>query len=84
MKSAAGESMKTTQSAIACGVPKSPDGIGNDSIALAVSGSSSCACRSGVRMAPGAIALSRIPAPIHSGDVAARRSHLLSAIFEPP
>ena len=31
---------------------------------------------------PGAIALSRIPAPIHSGDTALRRTHCATATFD--
>ena len=74
--------MNTTQSASAPASPKPPIGTGNHSILFASSGVASCRSSMGVMIAPGARALSRIPAPAHCGVTAVRRTQRLIAIFE--
>ena len=81
-KSAASDSMNTTQSPRCDGSPKPPAGTGNDLICRASDGVASCLSTSGVRTAPGAIAFSRMPSPIHGGLTAAVRTQWLRAILD--
>lgn len=62
--------------------PKRPAGTGNRRTAFPCCGRANCCSSSGVRTAPGTKALSRMPAPAHSGWTARRRTHRLTAIFD--
>jgi hypothetical protein len=76
-------SMNTTHAAMSAGSPYPPMGTGKLSMPLASSGSSSCPCSSGVMMAPGAMALTRMPCPAHCSLVPLMRSQCVTAIFDP-
>ena len=82
-KLAAGDSMKIAHCAISSGFPNSRTGMGKALIAGASSGSLSCCSSSGVRIAPGASALTRMPCPAHSSVTPTVRIQWVIAVFDP-
>ena len=74
--------MNTVQSASCPGSPNPPTGTGKRRMLRASAGVASWRSSMGVMVAPGARALSRIPAPAHSAVTAWCRTHRLTAIFD--
>src|SRR5262249_32182746 len=76
-----GPSRYSSNAAISSGRPLRPSGDANASISGPTVGWSRPSWSSGVWMAPGATALSVMPAPAHSGVGALRRTHQASAVL---
>ena len=81
-KSAASDSMKSTQSASCPASPNPPIGTGKERMRFASFGVDSPSSRRGVIIAPGARAFRRMPAPAHSVLTASRRTQRLTATLD--